>query len=134
MKRIAVMIFLLFLTACQTIDKVNLSPITISEAYPGNIMNVTTIELIDGSSGERVQLDNRDEIDRLINDIKDLVLEPDHNQEGRTGYIYRLALYEENELKMDFLPTAINQTYYTLNEQLHSILKELYTEKFNKHY
>jgi len=128
------MLFLLLLTACQTTDKVNLLPITISEAYPGNIMNVTTIELIDGSSGERVQLDNNDEIDRLINDIKDLVLEPDHNQEGRTGYIYRLALYEEDELKLDFLPTAIDRTYYTFNEQLHSILQELYTEKFNKQY
>lgn len=129
-----VMLFLLLLTACQSNDNVTLSPTTISEVYPGNIMDVTMIELIDGSSGERVKLENKDEIDRLINDIKDLVLEPDHNQEGRVGYVYRLALYEENELKLDFLPTSINQTYYTVNEQLYSILKELYTEKFNKQY
>lgn len=132
MKRLIILLILLLCTACQDTDKITLSPITIAEVYPGNIMNVTTIELIDGSSGARVRLENKGEIDRLLNDIKDLVLEPDHNQEDRAGYIYRLALYEENELKMDFLPTAINQTYYTFNEQLHSILKELYTEKFNQ--
>ena len=134
MKRILVILFLLLLTACQSNDNVTLSPTTISEVYPGNIMDVTMIELIDGSSGARARLDNKDEVDRLLNDIKDLVLEPDSNQEERAGYIYRLALYEKDELKLGFLPTAIDRTYYTFNEQLHSILKELYTEKFNQQY
>ena len=134
MKRMMVLLILLLCTACQDTDKVALSPITIAEVYQGNIMDVTMIELIDGSSGARVQLVNMDEIDRLLNDIKDVVLEPDPNQEDRTGYIYRLALYEGDELRLDFLPTAINQTYYMFNEQLHSLLQELYTEKFNQPY
>lgn len=134
MKRLIILLILLLCTACQDTDKVTLSPITIAEVYPGNIMDVTMIELIDGSSGARVQLENKDEIDHLLNNIKDLVLEPDRNQEERTGYIYRLALYEGDELMLDFLPTVFDQTYYLFNEQLHGILQELYTEKFNQQY
>lgn len=111
-----------------------MKPITISQAYPGSIMNVTKIELIDGSSGERIKIENKNEIDNFLNEIKDLVLEPDKNQEGRVGYIYRLALYEGDELKMDFLPTSINHTYYILNEELNNKLKKIYTKKFNKQF
>jgi len=122
----------LLLAACQSNNEATLLPITIEEAYPGNMMGVTMIELIDGSSGERVKLTRKSEIDSLLHDIKDLVLEPDPNQEGRVGYLYRLVLYEEERLTLDFLPTSMNETYYLLNEQLHGILQQLYTEKFNK--
>lgn len=132
MKRILLLLLLLLLAACQSNNEATLLPITIEEAYPGNMMDVTMIELIDGSSGERVKLTRKSEIDSLLHDIKDLVLEPDPNQEGRVGYLYRLVLYEEERLTLDFLPTAMNETYYLLNEQLHGILQQLYTEKYNK--
>lgn len=43
-----------------------------------------------------------------------------------------LTLYEGNELKMDFIPTSINGTYYKLNEQLNNKLKDIFSEKFNR--
>ena len=132
MKRILLLLILLLLAACQSNNEATLLPINIEEAYPGNMMDVTMIELIDGSSGERVKLTRKSEIDSLLHDIKDLVLEPDPNQEGRVGYLYRLVLYEEERLTLDFLPTSMNETYYLLNEQLHGILQQLYTEKYNK--
>lgn len=97
-------------------------------------MNVSKIELIDGSSGERIKIENKKEIDQFLNEIKDLVLDPEKNQEGRTGYIFRVALYEGDELKMDFIPSSINRTYYKLNEQLNNKLKEIFTKKFNRQF
>ncbi|MDQ0885410.1 hypothetical protein QFZ81_000498 [Paenibacillus sp. V4I9] len=133
-KKIIIILLLLGLTACKTTDSPILKPITISQAYPGSIMNVSKIELIDGSSGERIKIENKKEIDQFSNEIKDLVLDPEKNQEGRTGYIFRVALYEGNELKMDFIPTSINRTYYKLNEQLNNKLKEIFTKKFNRQF
>lgn len=133
-KNIIIIILLLGLTACKTTDNPILKPITISQVYSGSIMNVSKIELIDGSSGERIKIENKKEIDQFLNEIKDLVLDPEINQEGRTGYIFRVALYEGDELKMDFIPSSINRTYYKLNEQLNNKLKEIFTKKFNRQF
>jgi hypothetical protein len=63
---------------------------------------------------------------------KDEKLIPDSNQEPRTGYIFRLALYEGNELKLNFIPNSINEIQYKTNDDLTRKLKELFTMKFNK--
>lgn len=113
-------------------NETELKPITISQVYPGNIMCVARIELIDGSSGQRVKIEDKNEIDHFLNEIKDEILTPDDNQEPRVGYIFRIALYEGNELKMDFIPNSINKIYYNPNENLNNILRETFTKKFGK--
>jgi hypothetical protein len=122
------------MTACQTNNKTQLIPTTISQEYPGSIMNVTKVELIDGSSGQRVNIEEKKEIDIFLNEIKDEVLTPDSNQEPRTGYLFRIALYEGTELKIDFIPNAINNIYYKTNENLYNKLKEIFTKRFGKQF
>jgi hypothetical protein len=51
-------------------------------------------------------MDERNEVDQFLNEIKDEKLIPDSNQELRVGYIFRIALYKGNELKIDFIPNS----------------------------
>jgi hypothetical protein len=132
--KILLILFLLLSTGSLTTDETILKPITISQVYPGNILNVTKIELIDGTSGQRIKMEEKNEVDQFLNEIKDEKLIPDRDQQPRTGYIFRLALYEGNELKIDFIPNSINKIYYKSNDNLNKKLKEIFTKKFNKQF
>jgi uncharacterized lipoprotein YehR (DUF1307 family) len=56
------MILIVSITACRSDEKpkpelesTNIEPITLAEVYPGDIGRVDKIELLDGSSGERIR-------------------------------------------------------------------------------
>jgi hypothetical protein len=105
---------------------------TIGELYPGNILNVDKIKLVDGSTGYRKNIDQKKEIESILYDIKDIVLQPDKNQEDRVGYVFRIILYEKDTVKMDFIPNAIQGIYYEPNEELYNKLKNIFEKTFER--
>jgi len=128
-------ITLLFMViACGKADDELNEPkeITIDELYPGSILNVDKIELVDGSSGNRKSVDFKKEIESFLYDIKDIRLQSEKNQEGAVGYIFRIILYEENVVKMDFTPNNIEGIYYETNEDLYNKIKRIFEKHFER--
>ncbi|MNR51745.1 hypothetical protein D3C85_1714610 [compost metagenome] len=77
-------------------------------------------------------MDRQDEIRSFLDSIKDDVLQPDPNQEGRTGFVYRMMLYEKGILKLDIIPNSIGKVYYLQNEDLRRDLSAFFEKKFKK--
>ncbi|MDU0328954.1 MULTISPECIES: hypothetical protein [Paenibacillus] len=123
------------LTGCNDGKPITeLKPITLAELYPGDVKSIDQIELVDGSSGESKTVSNNEEIKTIIKNIKDIKLIPDTNQEGRTGWLFRLKFYEKSNVKLDFTPHHMNGIYYENNSELTLILKQLYKEKFGREF
>ncbi|OPH56950.1 hypothetical protein BC351_26420 [Paenibacillus ferrarius] len=60
MKHFIVVLLVVFITGCQgRTDPIQLKPITLSEVYPGSILEVDRIELLDGSTGERKAIEDK---------------------------------------------------------------------------
>jgi hypothetical protein len=134
MKAFSILLILILgitLSGCNSNkSKQELKSKTIAELYPGEIQSVDQIELFNGSNGLSYSISNNQEIENIVKEIKDIKLTPDSNQEGRTGYIYRIKLYEKNQVMMDIIPNHIKEIYYKNNEKLVEILKKLFIEKF----
>lgn len=85
-----IIIAIVCITACEKAaqQQNKLEPNTISGIYPGNIIDVDKIELVDGSTGNRKTIIDKKEIEIILDEIKDIMLEPERDQEGSVGYIY----------------------------------------------
>ncbi|MNK28637.1 hypothetical protein D3C87_470180 [compost metagenome] len=134
-------VILVFIAACCLLagaacsnkeEQKILVPTTLSKEYPGDILKVDQITLQDGSTGAKVIVDRQDEIRSFLNSIKDDVLQPDPNQEGRTGFVYRMMLYEKGILKLDIIPNSIGKVYYLQSEDLRRDLSAFFEKKFKK--
>ena len=134
-KPLLVILLLFLVTGCQgSRESIVLQSITLSQIYPGSILNVNKIELLDGSSGERKLIEDQGQIKKWINQIKDIELIPDSNQEGRVGYIFGISLYEEGELKLGFIPNRINKIYYKNNIEFQEHIKIFFEEQFGREF
>jgi len=135
--RIMIPLLLAFsVSACSknTHPPIELHSTTIGDAYPGNLVNVDKIELVDGSTGSRETIEQKHEIDGFLNELKDIVLEPDENQEGRVGYRFRIILYENDDVQLDFTPQAIKGIYYEPNEKFDERIRKLFEKYFEKEF
>lgn len=123
-------IILLLLIGCQEkTEPINLKPMTLSEAYPGDISEVDKIELLDGTSGNREVVKDQKVIEEWINKVKDIELTPDDNQEARVGYIYGISLFVGEELKLGFIPNHINEIYYKTNDEFIEHLESIFEQQ-----
>ncbi|SFM46848.1 hypothetical protein SAMN03159341_1366 [Paenibacillus sp. 1_12] len=133
MRQFIIITLLLLITGCQgKTDPIHLKPITLSEAYPGSIMEVDKIELLDGSSGERKIIENKGEIKQWISKIKDIKLNPEDKQEGRVGYIFGISLYEGEKIMLGFIPNQINKMYYKTNIEFEQHIRTFFEEQFGR--
>lgn len=121
---------------CQSrndqVDLTSLGPITLTEAYPGSILNVDKVELMDGSSGDIRRIEDRKVIQQWIAQIKDLELLPDDNQEGLVGYRFGIRLFEGEEMKLGFIPNEINNIYYKTNTKFDENIRAFFEEQFGR--
>ncbi len=113
---------------------IELHSTTISDAYPGSLSNVDKIELVDGSTGSRETIEQKREIDGILNDIKNIVLEPEKNQEGSVGYRFRMILYENDDAKLGFTPQAIKGIYYEPNEEFDERIRKLFVKYYEREF
>ncbi|MCU6711559.1 hypothetical protein M6D81_22950 [Paenibacillus sp. J5C_2022] len=103
-----------------------------TKVYPGDISEVDKIELIDGGTGERKIVEEKEIINRWIQEIKDIELIPDNNQEERAGYRFGISLYEGDEIKLGFIPNQINRIYYKSNNEFGNHIKTFFEEQFGR--
>lgn len=100
---------------------------TFQEIYPDNLSDVTKIEIRHGG-GELKTITDLEIIDDWIDSIKDITFEPDENQEGGVGYLYSVKLFEENDVKIFFDTSEIDDYYYISNNQIVERIEKLFVE------
>lgn len=130
-------LFLFGITACKDDGKSTLpelNPITLAQAFPGDILKTDRIELLDGSTGETRTVVDPAAIREWLTEIKDIRLIPDDNQEGRAGYRFGIQLFQGEEPKLGFIPNSIKNVYYETNEQLESKVQAFFEEQFGREF
>lgn len=58
---------------------------TLTEFYEKDLNDVTKLVIVDGSTGSKKTITDKDKIEELLNEMKDIKFIPDKNQEKRTG-------------------------------------------------
>lgn len=104
-----------------------LKAMTFQEIYPGNLSEVSKIEIRHGN-GELKEITEKSIINPWIDSMKDIVFEPSINQEGQVGYLYNVDIFEEDILTLSFSTTHINDFYYDQNEDVLDKLNSLFNE------
>ncbi|MCG7376292.1 hypothetical protein MH215_04760 [Paenibacillus sp. ACRSA] len=129
MKKLCLLVLLLLsglaVTACNGPQVEKLTTQTIQQFYPGDMENVDSIEITDGSSGVRKVFSNKKQIQEWINQVKNLTFVPDSNQEDRSGFLYAVSLLENNQIKLGFTPNSQGGHYYIHNEELTTQIQRL---------
>ncbi|WP_342541779.1 hypothetical protein MHH33_11150 [Paenisporosarcina sp. FSL H8-0542] len=124
-RSIALFLCLFFIVGCQS--EVQLKPMTFQEIYPANLSHVTKIEIRHGG-GKLKTITDVEIIDDWLDSIKEITFEPEENQEGRVGYKYSVKLFEENDVKIFFTTSKINDFYYKTNNQIMERTEKLFDE------
>ncbi|MBS4205548.1 hypothetical protein [Lederbergia citrea] len=119
-KVIVVLILLVFTIACQR------KTMTFEEVYPGNLSDVTKIEIRHGGGKLKTVIDQM-VIEKWLTEIKDISFIPKKNHEKIKGYLYAVNLYEGETLTFSFTTTEINDNY-EVNEALIQKLEELFVD------
>lgn len=70
---------------------------TLSQFYEKELGDVTKIVIVDGSTGYKKTVTENEIIKEFIDEIKDIKFIPDENQEERTGGLYSITLFQDNE-------------------------------------
>jgi len=61
-----------------------------------------------------------------MNKVSEQAIVPDPNQEGRTGFLYGVSLFENKELKLSITNNSISGIYYIHNEELANEIQALF--------
>ncbi|MHC0039122.1 hypothetical protein [Pseudoneobacillus sp. C159] len=129
--KVAIIVAAIFLFIGFAIWHPRLEPKTIGEFYPGNITNVDKITILDGSTGERRELNEGQEVQQWLNKIKAILYVPDENQEERVGFLYSVAFYEKERMTFSFTHNQVDNDYYHPEPDIIPIMKEMF-ESANK--
>ena len=135
MRKLVIFFLLTVLLGCEAQpDKqpAALQPVTLVEVYPGEFAKITKIELADGSTGERKTIEDRQTIGRLLDRIKDVVLVPEEKQELIIGNIFRVYLYEGNDISFGFDSGTINGVNYKTNNDFVEPIRAFFAEQFGR--
>jgi len=123
---IIILITVMIAGCSATIPQPDVTPKKLSELYHGELQKVNHVEIRSGSTGELKSYSDQSMIQDWIKQIDELSLVPDSNQEDRTGFLYRISLFEDNEPKLAFTNNQISGTYYNHNPELVSAIEQLF--------
>lgn len=135
MKRLWIILVFVLVPGCQSKpESLPLRPLSLSEVYPGDILQVDKVILADGSTGARRVIEDRQQIAEWITRIKDIKLTPDQNQEDRTGFMFGISLYEGEEKKLGFIPNLIQGVYYKPNSEFEGYIRAFFEKYFDRRF
>lgn len=101
---------------------------TLTEFYEKDLNDVTKLVIVDGSTGSKKTITDKDKIEELLNEMKDINFIPDKNQEKRAGWRYSIAMYQQDERTFQFTLTEIGEHYYHTEPDIYPIVNDLYEE------
>jgi hypothetical protein len=124
--KVAILVAGIFLFIVFAIWHPRLESKTIEEFYPGEIVHVDKITILDGSTGERRELTEVHEVQGWLAEIKEILFVPDENQEERSGYLYSVAFYEQGEKTFSFTHHQVGDDYYHPEPDIVPYMKEMF--------
>lgn len=104
----------------------DVTPKELEMYYPGDIMKVDSIEIFDGSNGNRKTITDQVRIREWIEKVRHLRMVPDPDQKDSAGVLFRVTLFEKGEKKLTFTPTQVDNKPIEPNSALADLMKELY--------
>jgi len=116
---------LLLMTGCTSAEY---KPTTLGKEYPGNIEQVTKVTIVSGSTGGGKDYTEPDMIIPWIEKVKDIVWEPDPNQEARDGFLFSIYLYEGNKRTFACSLGSIGSAYYVVDQQMLELTEQLFED------
>ncbi|MGD6940748.1 hypothetical protein ACQCT6_01755 [Cytobacillus gottheilii] len=119
-KLILLLIFCSFITGCGLETK------TLSEFYENSLEDVNQINILDGSTGYKKIIKDKELIDKFLSEIKDTKFIPDKNQEDRSGFTYSLSLHQDGEAPFIFSLSSVNDHYYYTEPDIFPIIDDFY--------
>jgi hypothetical protein len=123
----SVMVLLLTVAGCsEPAPEPDLTVKQLNQLYPGKLQDVDYMEIRSGSTGELKAYTDQSKIQQWLDKVGELELTPDSNQEGRSGFLYGVSLFENKELKLGFITNNINGVYYNHNEELTAAIEQLF--------
>jgi hypothetical protein len=136
MRQWLIMAVLVVLFGCSAKSEPEAKPlktITLEEVYPSpsSITAVDRIELRDMSTGNRLSITDQKQILDFINQIKGLKLVPDEEQGLRVGNIYKISMYEGEDLKLGFVSDAVNGVNY-INLEFQDRIHDFFEQQFGR--
>lgn len=114
------LLFLTLLTGCGLETK------TLPEFYEKELDDVTKIQILDGSTGAKKVIHDKEVINDFLSEIKDIKFIPEENQGDRSGFRYGIALYQEEENIFSFSLNEVDDNYYYTEPDIHPIVDDFY--------
>jgi hypothetical protein len=99
-----------------------------AQLYPEDLSLIDRIDIRSGSSGELRTVTDPRAIRQWVHTVRDIVMEPDPNQDGYVGYLYAVKLYAGDRETFNFTPGQINEIYYLNNPALSDSIRTLFME------
>ena len=113
-------LFIALLTGCGLETK------TFTEFYKNDLEDVTKIQVQDGSTGYSKITTDKKVIGEFLSKIKDVQFIPEENQEDRTGFLYFITLYQDEEMTFIFTLNEVNDYYYYTEPDIYPIVDSFY--------
>lgn len=121
---VAVLIGCLFMITACSHDQTK----TLEQFYrDAKIEKIDKVIIQSGSTGVSKTMMDEKQIDEFMTSIKHAEFTPQKNQEERTGWSFRIILFDENR-KFEFFPNQINDTYYDSNPDIYPIVANYYEQ------
>lgn len=98
---------------------------TFEEIYQGKASDVTKMEIRHGG-GKLQTITSPTVIEGWLQEIKDTKLIPSKNQEGVTGYLYFVKMFEGKKMVFSFTTSNLNDYYIENNEKFNESLDRLF--------
>lgn len=99
---------------------------TFTEFYEKELTDVTKISVLDGSTGYSKTVTDKQVVDDFLDKIKDIQFIPDENQEIGYGFVYSIALYEDDKNPFIFSLNNVNDHYYNTKPEIYPIVDHFY--------
>ena len=117
---LTLVLFIALLTGCGLETK------TFKEFYKNDLEDVTKIQVQDGSTGYSKITTDKKVIGEFLSKIKDVQFIPEENQEDRTGFLYFITLYQDEEMTFIFTLNEVNDYYYYTEPDIYPIVDSFY--------
>ncbi|MDX8360415.1 hypothetical protein [Cytobacillus sp. IB215316] len=99
---------------------------TLMQLYEHQLSKVSTVTIVDGSTGYKKTVIDQQVIDAFLENIQYVKFIPDENQELRDGFRYAITLYEMEDVTFNFSLTKVDGVYDHTEPDMFPIVDEFY--------
>jgi len=117
---ISLVILISLLTAC------GLETETFSQLYNEDLGEVTEIVILDGTTGREKTIAEKEEVERFLEDVKDIKFIPNEDQSSSEGYRYRISLFRDEEKTFETDLREVNNHQYHTEPDMFPIVDDYF--------